>query len=144
MRAESSVALVDACVERCDALRRGGAPKRGGAAAATAATVETLEVRAREILKITTTTTTTMREDDGAVSRNRATGRDGRKGMIRDARCSRETRSNARGLTNDGGVDADPGARRRVESRRPGRRRGEAITVERGGVDAAIFDDARE
>jgi len=61
MRAESSVALVDACVERCDALRRGGAPKRGGAAAATAATVETLEVRAREILKITTTT---MREDD--------------------------------------------------------------------------------
>jgi len=77
MRAESSVALVDACVERCDALRRGGAPKRGGAAAATAATVETLEVRAREILKITTTTTTTtMREDDGAVSRNRATRRD--------------------------------------------------------------------
>jgi len=73
MRAESSVALVDACVERCDALRRGGAPKRGGAAAATAATVETLEVRAREILKITTTT---MREDDGAVSRNRATRRD--------------------------------------------------------------------
>jgi hypothetical protein len=58
MRAESSVALVDACVERCDALRRGVAPKRGGAAAATAATVETLEVRARGIFENFNTTMT--------------------------------------------------------------------------------------
>jgi hypothetical protein len=39
-------ALVDACVERCDALRRVGASKkRGASASATTTTVEMLEVR---------------------------------------------------------------------------------------------------
>ena len=38
-------ALVDACVERCDALRRVGASKkRGASASVTTTTVETLEV----------------------------------------------------------------------------------------------------
>ncbi len=38
-------ALVDACVERCDALRRVGASKKRGASASpTPTTVETLEV----------------------------------------------------------------------------------------------------